>query len=79
MHPTSTVQRVTPNEAADYYLRCAEAIERTDEALDEALAVITSIVNTIAWESFSPEQRTAIKEWHLGVIAARKSLRLPNV
>jgi hypothetical protein len=73
------VHRVTPTEAADYFIRCAEAIERTDDALDEALAVITSIVDTIHWESFNPEQRTAIKEWHLGVIAARKSLRLPNV
>jgi hypothetical protein len=73
------VHRVTPNEAADYYLRCADAIEAADEALDQAHAVITSIVDTISWESFDPEQRTAIKEWHLGVIAARKSLRLPNV
>ncbi|MEY3913315.1 MAG: hypothetical protein RL509_1359, partial [Pseudomonadota bacterium] len=44
MHPTSTVHRVTPTEAADYYIRCAEAVEKTDDALDEALAVITSIV-----------------------------------
>ena len=73
------MQRVTPTEAADYFLRCAEALEKTDDALDEALAVITSIVDTIHWESFTPEQRTAIKEWHLGVIAARKTLRLPNV
>ena len=73
------MQRVTPTEAADYYLRCAEAVEKTDDSLDEALAVITSVVDTISWESFTPEQRTAIKEWHLGVIAARKSLRLPNV
>lgn len=73
------MHRVTPNEAADYYLRCAEAIEVADEALDEACAVITSIVDTIHWESFDAEQRTAIKDWHLGVIAARKSLRLPNV
>jgi hypothetical protein len=79
MHPTSAVHRVTPTEAADYFLRCAEAVEKADDTLDEALAVILSVIETIHWESFTPEQRSAIKEWHLAVAAARKSLQLPDV
>jgi hypothetical protein len=72
-------QRVTPPEAADYFNRCAESIEAVDDALDEAYAVIVSIVDTIDWESFSPDQRVAIQDWHLAVIAARKTLRLPSI
>jgi hypothetical protein len=79
MHLTANVHRVTPTEAADYFFRCAQAIESIDNALDEAQALIQSVVDTIDWESFEPEQRVSIKQWHLAVIASRKTLRLPNV
>jgi len=73
------VHRVTPDEAADYFLRCAQAVEAVDDALDQAQAVIISVVETIHWESFTPEQRISLKDWHESVQAACKSLRLPNV
>ena len=71
--------RVTPTEATDYYLRCAEAIESVDDSLDHAQAVILSVLDTIDWDSFAPDQRVAIQDWHLAVTASRKTLRLPNV
>jgi hypothetical protein len=71
--------RVTSAEATDLFLKCAESIEAVDDALDEAYAVIVSIIDTIDFESFSPDQRVAIQDWHLAVIAARKTLRLPSI
>jgi hypothetical protein len=68
--------RVTnPAEATDLYLQCAKFVEACDEAIDEADALITSVVETVAWESFSPDQRASLSQWHSGVREARIALR----
>jgi len=76
MHPTARMLRVTnPAEATDLYLQCAKFVEACDEAIDEADALITSVVETVAWESFSPDQRASLSQWHSGVREARIALR----
>ena len=68
--------RVTPPaEATDLFLQCAKFVEAVDEAIDEADALITSVVETIEWESFSPDQRASLAQWHSGVREARIALR----
>ena len=67
--------RVTPPEATDLFLKCATFVEACDEAIDEADALITSVVETIAWESFTLEQRASLAQWHSGVREARIALR----
>lgn len=69
----------SPTEAAEYFTAMAKHVEAADSACDEAHAFITSIIETFAWESFSPDQRSSIKEWHQGVQAARIALRLPSL
>ena len=69
------MHRVTPVEATDLFLKCAKFVEAVDEAADEADALITSVVETIEWESFSPDQRASLAQWHSGVREARISLR----
>jgi len=46
-----------------------------DEAIDEADALLTSIAETISWESFNPEQRASLVQWHSGVRESRIALR----
>ena len=65
----------TPTEATDLFVQCAKFVEAVDEAVDEADALITSVVETIDWESFSPEQRASLAQWHSGVREARIALR----
>ena len=67
--------RVTPAEATDLFAQCAKSVEAVDEAVDEADARITSVIDTIGWESFSPEQRASLAQWHSGVREARFTLR----
>jgi len=68
--------RVTnPAEATDLFLQCAKFVEACDEAIDEADALITSVVETIEWESFSLDQRASLAQWHSGVREARIALR----
>ena len=67
--------RVTPPEATDLFLKCATFVEACDEAIDEADALITSVVETIARESFTLEQRASLAQWHSGVREARIALR----
>jgi hypothetical protein len=68
--------RVTnPAEASDLFVQCAKFVEACDEAIDEADALITSVVETIEWESFSPDQRASLSQWHSGVREARIALR----
>ena len=69
------MHRVTPAEATDLFLKCAKFIEAVDEAVDEADALITSVTETIEWESFSPEQRASLAQWHSGAREARLALR----
>ena len=69
------MHRVTPAEATDLFLKCAKFIEAVDEAVDEADALITSVTETIDWESFSSEQRASLAQWHSGVREARIALR----
>jgi hypothetical protein len=69
------MHRVTPAEATDLFLKCATFVEACDEAIDETDALITSVVETIAWESFSPDQRASLAQWHSGVREARIALR----
>jgi hypothetical protein len=69
------MHRVTPAEASDLFLKCATFVEACDEAIDEADALITSVVETIAWESFSLDQRASLAQWHSGVREARIALR----
>ena len=65
----------TPAEATDLFVQCAKFVEAVDEAVDEADALITSVVETIDWESFSPDQRASLAQWHSGVREARIALR----
>ena len=69
------MQRVTPSEAQDLFLRVATFVEACDEAIDEADALLTSIAETISWESFNPEQRASLVQWHSGVRESRLALR----
>jgi len=69
------MQRIARHEAEDLFLKCATFVEACDEAIDEADALITSVVETIAWESFSPAQRASLSQWHSGVREARIALR----
>ena len=62
-------------EATDLFAQCAKFIEAVDEAIDEADALITSVTETIKWESFSPDQRASLAQWHSGVREARIALR----
>ena len=75
MHLRNGMHRVTRHEAEDLFLKCATFVEACDEAIDEADALITSVVETIAWESFNPEQRASLAQWHSGVREARIALR----
>ena len=75
MHPTARMHRVTPAEATDLFLKCAKFVEAVDEAIDKTDARITSVIETIEWESFSPEQRASLAQWHSGVREARIALR----
>ena len=75
LHIHSGMHRVTPAEATDLFLKCATFVEACDEAIDETDALITSVVETIAWESFSPDQRASLAQWHSGVREARIALR----
>ena len=75
MHSTARMHRVTPAEASDLFLQCAKFVEAVDEAIDEADALITSVVETIEWESFSLDQRASLAQWHSGVREARIALR----
>ena len=65
----------TPAEATDLFVQCAKFVEAVDEAVDEADALITSVAETIDWESFSSEQRASLAQWHSGVREARIALR----
>ena len=65
----------TPAEATGLFVQCAKFVEAVDEAVDEADALITSVVETIDWESFSSEQRASLAQWHSGVREARIALR----
>ena len=69
------MHRVRPAEATEVSLQCAKFIEAVDEAIDEADALITSVTETIEWESFSPDQRASLAQWHSGVREARIALR----
>jgi hypothetical protein len=68
-------QRVTRAESADLFFKAATFIEAIDTAIDEADALITSIAETISWESFTPDQRASLAQWHGGVREARLALR----
>ena len=75
MHPTARMLRVTPAEATDLFAQCEKFFEAVDEPIDEADALLTSVIDTIEWESFSPEQRASLALWHSGVREARIALR----
>jgi len=76
MHSTARMHRVTTfAEATDLFVQCAKFVEAVDEAIDEADALITSVVETIDWESFSLDQRASLAQWHSGVREARIALR----
>jgi hypothetical protein len=75
MHSTARMHRVTPAEATDLFLKAATFVESLDEGIDETDALITSIVETIEWESFSLDQRASLAQWHSGVREARIALR----
>ena len=66
--------RVTPTEATDLFLQCAKSVTAVDEAIDQTDARITGVIETIDRESFSPEQRASLAQWHSGVRAARFNL-----
>ena len=65
----------TPAEATDLFDQCEKFVEAVDKAIDKTDARITSVIDTIEWESFSPEQRASLAQWHSGVREARIALR----
>ena len=69
------MHRVTPVEATGLFLQCAKFTDAIDEAIDEADALLTGVIDTIEWESFSSEQRKSLAQWHSGVREARIALR----
>ena len=69
------MHRVTPREAADLFLKCAKSVQAVDEAIDITDALLTSVIETTEWESFSPQQRASLALWHSGVREARIALR----
>ena len=69
------MHRVTPTEATDLFLQCAKSVTAVDEAIDQTDARITGVIETIDRESFSPEQRASLAQWHSGVREARIALR----
>ena len=71
--------RLTSQEADDLFSKAALFIEACDDSLNEAQALITEIVDTVDWESFSPDQRISLKQWHLGAREARHALRNNHV
>ena len=76
MHSTARMHRVTTfAEATDLSLKCAKFVEAVDEAIDEAYALITSVLETIYQESFSLDQRDSLAKWQGGVREARIALR----
>ena len=76
MHPTTRMLRVTTTrEATDLFVQCAKSVEAVDKAIDKTDARITSVTETIKWESFSPDQRASLAQWHSGVREARIALR----
>ena len=62
-------------EATDLFLQCAKSVEAVEEAIDKSDARITSVIETIGWESFSSDQRASLAQWHSGVREARIALR----
>jgi hypothetical protein len=69
------MHRISPSEAQDLFLKAATFMTACDEAIDEADALLTSIAETISWESFNPEQRASLVQWHSGVRESRIALR----
>ena len=66
----------TPVEATDLFAQCEKFVKDVDKAIDKTDARITSVIDTIAWESFSSEQRALLALWHSGVREARFALGL---
>jgi hypothetical protein len=67
--------RVTPAESADLFYKAATFVEAIDLAINEADALITTIAESVSWESFNPDQRASLAQWHGGVREARLALR----
>jgi len=71
-----TMTESTPHPCtASLFLKAATFMTACDEAIDEADALLTSIAETISWESFSASQRASLVQWHSGVRESRIALR----
>ena len=71
--------KAPPAEAAELFTAIAKHVEAVDQSLDEAHATIVSIIETYAWESWTPDQRLLIKQWHTGIQSARVAMKLPQI
>jgi len=67
--------QAAPAEAADLFLRVTAFIDACDQSINEADALITTIVDTIEWSSFEPAQRARLAQWHGSIKEARIALR----
>ena len=70
--------RCSPDEAAFIHTACAEQIEAIAELLSDAEGRFVDIVDNYEWSSFTPQQRTTLKHWHVGCQQAKHYLRAPN-
>ena len=69
---------LSPEDADQILIGCAEQIESVAEMLADLDGRFTEIVDTVDWTSFSPEQRAQLKHWHVGSRQAKHYLRAPN-
>ena len=69
---------LSPEDADQILIGCAEQIESVAEMLADLDGRFTEIVDTVDWTSFTPEQRAQLKHWHVGSRQAKHYLRAPN-
>ena len=68
---------LSPEDADVIVTGCAEQIEAVAEMLSDLDGRFTEIIDTADWTSFTPEQRTLLKQWHVGTRQAKHQLRHP--
>ena len=69
---------LSPEDANQILIGCAEQIEAVAELLADLDGRFTEIIDTVDWTSFQPEQRVQLKHWHVGSRQAKHYLRAPN-
>ena len=75
---TKPLIKCTPEEADEILTGCAEQVEAINEMLADLEGRFTQIVEPYEWESFTPEQRSLLKRWHVGCQNSKHVLHSPN-